>query len=188
MSKPHGLPTHATKVFSGIIFDVWQWEQELYDGSKATFESIARPDYVYAVGVLPDRKILLIEDEQPHRAMVLTPAGGKIDQGEDAATAVRREFREEAGYEIGKLIAWHTYQPHSKMDMTIHAFIARDLGEKKLATPEAGERITLTTFTFEEFLALGQSNKLRDWMLRIKLLEAQLDPAKRAELEELCYG
>ncbi|KKP89624.1 MAG: NUDIX hydrolase [Candidatus Moranbacteria bacterium GW2011_GWC2_37_73] len=28
------IPEHAKKVFSGTFFDVYQWEQEMFDGSK----------------------------------------------------------------------------------------------------------------------------------------------------------
>ena len=34
------IPENAKRVFKGIIFDVYQWEQELYNGSKAVFEKL----------------------------------------------------------------------------------------------------------------------------------------------------
>lgn len=34
------LPPQAKKVFTGQIFDVYQWEQEMYDGSFETFEML----------------------------------------------------------------------------------------------------------------------------------------------------
>jgi len=187
-STTHDIPGSAEKVFSGKIFDVWHWEQELFDGSKTTFERLSRSDYAYVIGVLPDRKILLIQDEQPDRGPVLTPAGGKVESGESAADAATREFMEETGYSISHLTPWHTYRPSNKIQMQIHAFIGRDIRATGKATPEAGERITLKTFTFEEFLALGHSDELRDWMLRIKLLQAQLNPILRDKLTQLLYG
>lgn len=181
------IPEHAKAVFKGQIFTVWQWEQELYDGSFATYERLTRADYVYAVGVLPNQNILLIEDTQPNRDPILTPAGGKVDPGETPEQAVQREFLEETGHTIGELIPWHSYTPTSKIQMQIHGFIARDITKTHKPTPEAGEKIEIITYTFEEFLQLGENPMLRDWLLRIKLLEAQLKPDKKEELRKLLY-
>ncbi|MEK7557232.1 MAG: NUDIX domain-containing protein [Patescibacteria group bacterium] len=181
------LPVDAKKVFQGKIFSVWQWEQELYDGSYATFERIARPDYAFGVGVLEDSRIMLLYDEQPDREAVLTPAGGKVDEGETPEEALRREFLEETGFEIGEIREWFAYRPSTKMEMVTYGFIARSLKRAGEARPEPGERMREVTYSFEEFLALGQNPKLRDWMLRVKLLEAQVDSKKREALRKLLY-
>ncbi len=55
------IPEHAKKVFSGVIFDVYHWEQEMFDGSRATFEKVKRADTVGVYGVLDDGRILLTE-------------------------------------------------------------------------------------------------------------------------------
>ena len=49
------IPINAKKVFQGIIFDVYQWEQKLFDGTVATFEKLKRPDI----------DIVLCQAEQP---------------------------------------------------------------------------------------------------------------------------
>jgi ADP-ribose pyrophosphatase len=185
-TKP--LPDDARKVFSGSIFDVWQWDQEMYDGSKGLFERVWRHDYAYIIGVLPDGKILLQEDEQPDRGSVLTPAGGKVDEGEDIAEAAAREMLEETGYKPKEVIHWHSYRPSAKMEAVTHAFIGRDI--EKVADPELepGEKIEIKTFTFDEFVDLGMEPRLRDWMLRIKLLESKVDPAKKEDLRKILYG
>lgn len=178
----------AQKVFQGKIFSVWQWEQELFDGSHATFEKLARADYACAIGILPDNTILLIEDSQPNREAVITPAGGQVEEGETAPEALEREYMEETGYAIGDLRPYLSFQPHTKVDMRTHIFIARQL--KKVAEPalEAGEKIKLLIYSFEEFLSLGQNPKLRELRLRIELSEAQIDPTKRQILHNLLFA
>ena len=47
------------------------------------------------------------------------------------------------------------------------------------ATPEGGEKIRVLNFTFDEFLELGTNPKMRDLVIRIILLEAQIDKKKR---------
>lgn len=178
----------AQKVFQGKIFSVWQWEQELFDGSTALFERIGRPDYACAIGVLPDNTILLVEDSQPNRETVITPAGGQVEAGETAPEALKREYMEETGYAIGELRPWMSFQPHSKVDMRTHIFIARNLEKKTEPALEAGERIVPVIYSFEEFLSLGQNQQLRELRLRIELLEAQIDPAKRQILHDLLFA
>ncbi len=34
------IPDHATCVFRGMLFDVYQWQQEMFDGSIETFEML----------------------------------------------------------------------------------------------------------------------------------------------------
>lgn len=187
IQKP--MPEGATKVFEGNIFTAWQWQQKLYDGSFATYERLTRNDVTHVVGVLPNGKILLTEDTQPQRKAVITPPGGKVEPGESPAEAVKRECLEETGYEIGELIPWHHYRPPmDKMDYVCHAFIGRGLTEKGPASPEGGEKIRILQFTFDEFLELGTNPKMRDLVIRIILLEAQLDPKKKANLRKLLYG
>lgn len=181
------LPADAQKVFQGKIFSVWQWEQTLYDGSRSTFERLSRPDYVHAVGVLDNGNIMLLYDEQPDREAVLTPAGGKVDEGETPEEALRREFLEETGYVIGEIRPWHAYRPSTMMDMVTYGFVARKLTRVQAPTPEPGERIREVTYSFEEFLQLGHNPMLRDWMLRILLLEALIDEKKKEEIRELFY-
>lgn len=59
------LPPHAEKVFSGIRFDTYQWEQERFDGTSTTFEMIARSPGALTIATTPDGKILLLEDQHP---------------------------------------------------------------------------------------------------------------------------
>ncbi|MEX2055046.1 MAG: NUDIX hydrolase [Candidatus Andersenbacteria bacterium] len=182
------LPPEAKKVFQGKMFAVWQWEQTLFDGSQTTFERISRPDYAYVIGILPDQQILLIEDEQPDRDPVITPAGGKVDAGETPAAAALREFKEETGYSSTELTHFVSYRPHSKIEMQVHGFIARECTKTAEPQLEAGERVTPLILTFEAFLELGHNPTFRDDKLRIQLLEALIDPTKKKVLHELLYA
>ncbi|MEK7499254.1 MAG: NUDIX hydrolase [Patescibacteria group bacterium] len=175
------------KVFQGLIFSVWQWEQVLFDGSNKIFERVIRPDATRVIGVLPDKRIILTWDEQPHREGVLTPAGGQLDEGEELETGAAREFFEETGYRSVALSPWFTSKGMGGVSFTVHFFIAKNC--EKVSEPQnsAGEKTEVRLFTFDEFVALGQNETLRDLQLRIMLLEALLDPKKKEALYKLLY-
>lgn len=183
-------PEDAKKVFQGTIFSVWQWEQELYDGSTKTFEKIGRTSTANTVGILPDNRIMLVWDEQPGREVegVLTAPGGQIDEGETPEQTAAREFFEETGYIAGSLTPWFSYTPWAKAMFSVHFFIAKNIEEKGKPQNGAGERTQPRFFTFDEFIALGQNEQLRDSRLRIMLLEAQLDPTKKQAIYNLFYA
>jgi len=182
------LPPEAKMVFDGVVYSTWQWEQQLFDGSSATYEGLKRPNTAHIIGVTPDQQILLTKDTQPNRGAVLTPPGGQIEAGEDPAAAAARELLEETGYEAEEIIPWHHYRAHTKIDWTIFAFIGRNVRPVADATPEPGEKIEVRLFSFDEFLELGKDPAFRDRMIRIMLLEALLDPAKKEELSHIIYG
>ena len=48
------IPDEAEKVFNGVLFDVYQWQQEMYDGSYATFERLRRADTAAVICITDD--------------------------------------------------------------------------------------------------------------------------------------
>lgn len=181
------MPPGAQKVFEGKIFCIWQWQQELFNGQKTTYERISRADTAHTVGILPNGKILLTWDEQPDRGPVITPAGGVLEKGETADEGAKREFLEETGYRVNRLKPWHSYRPSSKIEWQVHAFIGQDLVKVGQQNMDAGEKIELREYSFDEFLDLGANGKMRDLVIRIILLEARIDKRKREELKRMLY-
>ena len=69
------LPDNAKKVFEGVIFDVYQWEQKMFDGSLETFEKLKRPDTVIVFPIMADGKVLLTKQEQPGKEPFIGATG-----------------------------------------------------------------------------------------------------------------
>lgn len=177
------LPEHAKCVFEGDIFDIHQWEQELYDGSTAIFEKASRPDTAVVFPITTEGKILIIEDSQPHRDTHLTTVAGRIEDGETPEEGARRELLEETGYEASSLELFYEITPVEKLDWVNYVFIGRDC--KKISEPhlDAGERITVREVTFDELISLVREGKLRGKDFRIMVLEALLDSKKMEALK-----
>src|SRR3989344_7350327 len=98
------MPPDAKLVFKGKIFDVYQWEQTLFDGTKTTFEKLKRADTVVVIPVTAEGKIVLTMQEQPGKTPFLGCAGGRAEAGEDPLAAAGRGLAVETGYEHDELV------------------------------------------------------------------------------------
>jgi ADP-ribose pyrophosphatase len=159
MSK---LPENARKVFEGVIFDVYQWEQEMYDGSTATFERIDRADTADIIALTPQGKILIQHQRQPDREdWFLCLVGGRIETGEDPLDGAKREMLEETGHtsEQWKLI--DRYQPTHKIRWEMFVYVARECTKVAQQNLDSGEQIQLKEVTFDEFIELVDSREMK---------------------------
>lgn len=148
------VPDQAERVFKGMIFDVYQWPQKLFDGSEHTFEMLKRTDTVNAICIVND-KILMLEDEQPHLGSKKTFPGGRVDpEDESVEAAARREVLEETGYSFRNWRLISVWQPYSKVEWFIHMFLAWDVVSQQEIQLDAGEKITMTELSVSDVKAL----------------------------------
>ncbi|MCX6752639.1 MAG: NUDIX hydrolase [Candidatus Nomurabacteria bacterium] len=181
------IPKNAKRVFKGVIFDVYQWEQEMFDGTKETFEKLKRPDTVVVFPVLPDGKIILTEQEQPSKKPFIGATGGRVDEGEGVLSAAKRELLEESGYEAEEFILWDAQHPTEKVDWIIYTFIAKGLKKVADMNLDSGEKIKLLPVTLDELIdmATRENTYFAEQQIVLKLFEAKYDKKKRKELNEL---
>jgi ADP-ribose pyrophosphatase len=179
------IPPHAKCVFKGVIFDVYQWEQEMYDGTTQIFEKLKRPDTVIVYPVLNDGRILLTEQEQPGKQPFIGAAGGRVDAGEEILDAAKRELLEETGYEAKEFLLWKTEMPTSKIDWVIYIFIAKGLTKISEQSLDAGERIRLKPVSFDEFFEIAQNDQFSEKGQIVDMLRACQSESKLNELKKL---
>ena len=179
------IPPNAEKVFQGKIFEVYRWEQELYDGTKTIFEKLKRLDTVAVFPVFDDGTILLTKQEQPGRESSVSTPGGRVDKGEDILLAAKRELLEESGYEAKEFILWDARQPVTKLEWSVYTFIAKGL--RKVAEPnlDGGEKIESFHVTLDELIEKATSDDFSDREVVAQFIQAKFDPKKKEELREL---
>lgn len=180
------IPPQAKLVFKGVIFDVYQWEQKMFDGTTTTFERLKRPDTVVVIAT-EDDKVLVIEEEQPESSKHLSLLGGRVDVGEQPLAAAQRELAEEAGLTSSDWEALATYEPVSKIDWTLHYFIARACTGSGRQQLDGGERITVLEKTFDEFTNLVASGAFKDGEFQSDILRMQAQ-GKLPELRAKFFG
>lgn len=128
-------------------------EVRLPDGSTATREYVVRPAAVAVIPVLDDGRLLLARQYRysVRRHFAEIPAG-KIDPGEDAEAAARRELREETGFEAEH---WRHlrafYSGVGFADQRVELFLAEGLREVGRDAQD-GEFVELVRVSLDEAL------------------------------------
>lgn len=155
------IPPHAKKVFHGVVFDIYQWKQEMFDGSTQTFERVKRADTATIIPVVGD-KILILEQEQPGTPAFLCFPGGQRDDDEDPLDTAKRELLEETGYSSNDWEFLQSETPSTRMIWTLYTYIARDCVQTDTQHLDAGEKITTHLISFEDMLLLTENNRFRE--------------------------
>ncbi len=147
---------------------------ELPNGKSTIYGVVQCPE---AVGVLPfvdDEHVLMVRQYryvfgENHRWEM--PTGG-VKSGETLQQAVRRELREEAGYDPAHLEHIHTYFT-SKMIVheVAHLFIGHQLVPAVEPADET-EFLEIACFPFAEVLQMVLDSEIRDSMTVIAVLVA----------------
>lgn len=187
MSRKSRIPQNARQVFKGTIFEVWQWEQQMFDGTSTTFEMLKRADTASVLAVVGDR-IMLQKEEQPGRAPFISTPGGRCDDGEEPLAAARRELLEESGYASDDMELLIEHHPSNKIDWAMYAFVARNC--QKVAEPhlDSGERIEPMLVSFDELLRMPDNPMFRTSEIRELLLRARYEKDERDRLREKLFG
>ncbi|KKQ28212.1 MAG: NUDIX hydrolase [Candidatus Magasanikbacteria bacterium GW2011_GWC2_37_14] len=154
------IPKQAKKVFDGVVFDVYQWPQELFDKSIATYEMLKRKNTVEIIPIMDD-KICLIYEEQPTLPVAYSVVGGQQDFDETPLDCAKRELLEETGLASNDWELIKEFDPYNKIEWTISRFIARNCQKVAEQNLDPGEKIELRPVAFDEFMKIMVSDRFR---------------------------
>lgn len=171
------IPPQAKKVFEGVIFDVYQWDQEMYDGSIEIFEKLKRADTVTIIATHDD-KVYLSRQIQPDRNKYFFSCfGGRVDMGEDPLEAAKRELLEEAGMSSDDWNLLTSDSLISKIDWSTYIYIAKNCQTVAPQKLDNGEKIEIIEMGFEEFLDKIYDEEFRGLDIRLHLTKhSRKDP------------
>lgn len=186
MSK---IPPQAKKVFEGVICDVYQWEQELFDGSQATFEMVSRGRSCFILPIV-DNKIILTTEHQPSwEVRNYGLVGGRCLKWEAPIIGAERELKEETWLSFQKLNHWiHNNDNSYFFDRERHYFIAQwceFTGKQQL--DKGWEIIVLQEVSFDQFVELCLNGSINYPDLNLKIANMKVHN-KLDELKALFFG
>lgn len=171
------IPKQAKKVFSGEIFDVYQWHQKMFDGSIGTFEMLKRPDTVQIIATR-DNKIFITKQKQPGSNYFCSLLGGRVNKKEKPLSAAKRELLEESGFVSSDWELIIVDQPYGKIDWKIYTYVARNCQKIKKQKLDNGEKIFVKSVNFNQFIKMVTSpsfisppfrgKDLTLWLLRLQ--------------------
>lgn len=176
------IPKDAKSVFKGKIFEVYQWQQEQYDGTFTTFEKVKRPDTVSIIPVTKDKKIILTKQLQPSiLEPFYSPVGGVVDPGEAVTAAAHRELQEETGYTSDDVSLWYSFQASFKVEWSLYIFVAHNCYKTSEQHLDSGEKIEPIFVDFDEFFKIATGNNFRDKELSLRLLREHYHDPRMVE-------
>src|ERR1700685_4631431 len=162
--------------YQGPVFSVTTDEVEEPGGVRARRDVIRHSGSIVVLAVedpVIDRSAkaarkaeprILLERQYRHaaRSMMWELPAGRIDDGETALTAAKRELLEETGYRARQ---WkrilHFYVSPGFLDETMTIYLAQGLQPGE-AQPEADERIAIRFFTLSEAKRMALQGRIRD--------------------------
>lgn len=179
MSK---IPEHAKKVFSGVVHDVYQWEQTLYDGTTTTFECLKRPNTIVVLPMV-DGEVWYGEQTQPGKAPFLSLFGGRADPGEAPLYTAKRELKEETGLESEDWTLYKKFKTPGKIEWHIYYYIAKNcriVSEQQL---DGGEKIVIKKTSVDDFIERVLTNpNFKEHELQNEVLSTfNIDAAKQIQ-------
>jgi ADP-ribose pyrophosphatase len=189
-SMPPNVPRNAKKVFDGILFDIYQWEQKRYDGTRSTYECAIRQDSVNVIAFTDKNTILLTEQEQPNRSKpFIDVPGGRVEKNETPEQTAKREFAEETGLRIGRLLRFRTVPLSGSTRFSLHFFLATDLTkEPRGKRPDPGEKIILRPTKMEKAVEMCFRGEMRQAWIMLFILGFAFDPAAQKTLRDFLDG
>jgi ADP-ribose pyrophosphatase len=155
------VPEQAKRVFKGVIYEVYQWQQQMFDGTYATFEMLKRPDTVKVLAE-KDNTLIILDQEQPGQAAFYDLPGGRHDyDNETELDAIKREMLEETGMTFNSWKLIDVWQPFSKIESFMYLFSATDFLSQTDQQLDAGEKIKVMQFNLSELKNLLSDPKNR---------------------------
>lgn len=179
------IPEHAEKVFSGEIFDIYQWRQEMFDGSVEIFEAASRNSTVQVIAVTKEGNILLNKEEQPHIGEFISLPGGIVDNEEDPSRAAERELEEETGYKGKESFLWKIEGSSSKLKWETYYYVVKGCEKIKEEEQDKGERISVEEVDMEKFFEKVERESFRNKSFANILYRIRHNISDRQEFEKL---
>jgi ADP-ribose pyrophosphatase len=170
MKKSSGTPRaktaqilNSTSIYEGPVFGLRRDEVIEPSGVRAIREVITHPGSGVVLPVLPDKKILLIQQyRHATRQYLWELVAGRIDAGETPKAAAARELIEETGYRAKRFrVFLDVFPTPGFLEERMFLLLAEGLTAGE-AEPEEDEKIISRAYKPKELEEMIRHGKLHD--------------------------
>jgi ADP-ribose pyrophosphatase len=153
----------STTIYNGPVFGLRRDEVIEPSGVRATREVITHPGSVVVLPVLPDGRILLIQQyRHATRQYLWELVAGRMDPGETPKIAAARELIEETGYRAKSLqVFLDVFPTPGFLEERMFILLAEGLTAGE-AEPEEDEKIISRAYSRKRLEEMMRTGKLRD--------------------------
>jgi ADP-ribose pyrophosphatase len=150
-------------IYEGPVFGLRQDEVIEPTGLRTRREVITHPGSVVVLPVLPDGRIVMIQQyRHATRQYLWELVAGRMEPGEDPKQAGARELAEETGYRAKKMkIFLEVFPTPGFLEEKMHLILALDVVPGP-ASPEDDEKIISAVYTADKLEQMIHSGKLHD--------------------------
>jgi ADP-ribose pyrophosphatase len=169
--KKSSVTPHAKKakvlssstIYEGLVFGIRRDEVIEPSGVRTTREVITHPGSVVVLPVLPDGRILLIQQyRHAARQYLWELVAGRVDPGETPKVAAARELIEETGYRAKRFrVFLDIFPTPGFLEERMFILLAEGLTAGE-AEPEEDEKIISRAYNRKQLEEMIRSGKLRD--------------------------
>ena len=160
-------------VYKGKVLEVYEDKVRLSNGKHSSREIVRHGGSVCIVAITDEKEIFLVEQYRyACKESILELPAGKLDEGEDALEAGKRELREETGV-IGRDyidLGW-IYSSPGYSSEKIYFFICR-VDEIKDMSPDEDEFLMVKRVSLKEAEDMVMNNEIRDSKTQLGILKA----------------
>ena len=145
--------TDTKRLLHTPVFDVNEQHEVAATGIEGDYVAMEAPDWAMVVAEYQGSFVLVRQWRHSAECLSLEFPGGVVDGGEDAATAARRELKEETGFEAGKLTHLGTVSPNPALFKNqFHVFLAEELKQMGTQSLDSDELLTYELMPADEVI------------------------------------
>ena len=169
-----------SEAHSNPYYTIYKEDYTLPNGETSTYYAIRNLRTVFVVPFISASEILLVKQfRYLYQEESWEFPAGRVDDGEDALVAAKRELQEESGYTAASMhhVGW--FAPSNGLtDEHTDVYLATDLTQTNQQLDDT-EAMTVHTVPIDEFERMIDNNTARDGM---SIAAWRLIQAKRKEL------
>jgi len=162
-------------IFDGVIIKVKRDRARLMDGRIVNREVVEHPGGVAVFAIDENDCVIMVRQYRyPMGEETLELPAGKLEPGEEPASAAMRELEEETGMTPGEFLYMGcSYSSPGIITEKIYLYFARNLSQGN-AHPDDGEFLDVTRIPLQELLNMAEDNRLVDGKTLIGLYKGSM--------------